>query len=136
MKISHLIHRALTAFVLILCFLSAAPAMDDPGFSISRMVISEGIDNKEPVGVAELFPAGVEKVYCFLEAREIENDTTVNFVWYFEDKEVAKVPLPLQRGLRWRTFSSKKIARRTGNWKVELQESSGIVLNTVFFQVQ
>jgi len=34
------------------------------------------------------------------------------------------------------TFSSKKTAGLKGSWKVELLESSGIVLNSVSFQVQ
>ncbi|MFC1819372.1 DUF2914 domain-containing protein, partial [Thermodesulfobacteriota bacterium] len=58
------------------------------------------------------------------------------FVWYFEDTEMARVALPLNKGMRWRTYSSKKLAGLKGNWKVELQDYSGIVLNTVSFQVQ
>jgi hypothetical protein len=38
--------------------------------------------------------------------------------------------------MRWRTYSSKKLAGLKGNWKVELLESSGIILNSVSFQVQ
>jgi hypothetical protein len=71
-----------------------------------------------------------------LEAEQIEEDTTVSFVWYHENREMARVALPLQKGPRWRTFSSKKLGGLTGNWKVELVEASGIVLNTISFQVQ
>ena len=113
-----------------------ASPMDDPGFIINRMVICERIAGKEPVATADIFSANSEKLFCFLEAEQIEHDTTVSFVWYFEGKETARVSLPLTKGMRWRTYSSKKIAGLKGNWKVELQESSGIILNSVSFQVQ
>jgi hypothetical protein len=121
---------------LLLAFLSSASSMDDPGFIINRMVICEKVADKEPVAIADTFSANTEKVYCFLEVGEIESDTTVSFVWYFEGKEMAHVSLPLTKGLRWRTYSSKKLAGLKGNWKVELRESSGIVLNSTSFLVQ
>jgi hypothetical protein len=110
--------------------------MDDPEFAIKRMVICEKIEAKEPVAIGETFSADTENVYCFLEAQAIENDTTVSFVWYYENREMARVSLPLTKGMRWRTYSSKKIMGLKGNWKVELLESSGIILNSVSFQVQ
>lgn len=121
---------------LLLSFFSSASSMDDPGFIINRMVICESVTDREPVGINETFSANTEKVYCFLEAINVEHDTTVSFVWYFEGKEMARMSLPLRKGGRWRTFSSKKLAGLNGNRKVELQESSGIVLNTASFLVQ
>ena len=119
-----------------LSFFSSASSMDDPGFTITRMVICERVTDRKPVGIGEPFSANTEKVYCLLEAGNVEHDTTVRFVWYYEGKEMARVSLPLREGMRWRTFSSKKLAGLKGNWKVELQESSGIVLNTASFLVQ
>lgn len=128
---------AIIAFLyLSICFFSPASAMDDPGFIISRMVTCQKVVDKEPVAIAESFSADTEKVYCFLEAVNIEHDTMVSFVWSFEGREMARVSLPLATGKRWRTYASKTIAGLKGNWKVELQESSGIVLNSVSFQVQ
>lgn len=117
-------------------YISTSFAMDDPVFVIKRMVVCENISNREPIGISETFSAQTEKVYCFLEAGQIEQDTSVTFVWYFEDREMARVQLPLEKGKRWRTYTSKKISGLKGSWTVELLESSGIVLNTVTFQVQ
>ena len=115
---------------------SSAVAMDDPGFAIKRMVVAAGVVEREPVAVGVTFSAATETVYCFLEAAAIERDTTVHFVWYHEKAEVARVALPLSAGRRWRTFSSKKIAGRQGEWRVDLQEESGIILNSVSFTVR
>ena len=136
MKLRKTILGIILSIALSLSIYSLASSMDDPGFIIKRMVMCESVTDKEPVAVGETFSADAEKVYCFLEAGNIEYDTLVNFVWYFENKEMARVSLPLTKGKRWRTFSSKKLAGLKGNWKVELLESSGIVLNSVSFRIQ
>jgi hypothetical protein len=124
------------ALFFLLSFLSPVFSMDEPVFIIKRMVVCESISDKEPVGIKDTFSGPIEKVYCFLEAGQIEQVTTVTFVWYFEGEEMARVALPLEKGYRWRTYASKKISGLKGNWTVDLLEASGIVLNTVNFQVQ
>jgi hypothetical protein len=126
----------ISALFLVPFFFSFAFSINDPGFSIKRMVMSESVVDREPVAINESFSAATEEIYCFLEAVNIEEDTSVSFVWYHNDQEMARVSLPLAKGKRWRTFSSKKIAGLKGEWKVELLDSFGVVLNTVSFQVQ
>ena len=134
-------HRPIIFTILItlsvsLIFVLPASSMDDPEFTISRMVISERVTDREPEGIADTFSADTETVFCFLETQDINVDTAISFVWYFEGQEKARITLPLQKGVRWRTFSSKKLANMKGNWTVELKDNSGIVLNTVSFKVQ
>jgi len=117
-------------------FITFAQSMDEPGFSINRMEVSRNIEDREPVASGEIFSAASEKLYCFLDARNIEQDTPISFVWFHESREMARVELPLQKGRRWRTWSSKKINGLKGNWKVELQDSAGIVRNSVIFTVE
>ena len=126
----------ITGLTLVFFLFTPAASMDDPGFSIKRMVMCERIVDKEPLNVSATFSADTEKVYSFLEATDIAQDTTVRFVWYFEGREMARVSLPLKQGRRWRTYSSKKLAGLKGDWEVELLEPSGIVLNTILFTVR
>lgn len=105
-------------------------------FSVSRLVTAMNVEDREPVGESGTFAASVGTVYCFLEAQDIREDTDITFVWYAHDSEVASVTLPLRQGARWRTYSSKNISGRTGNWKVELQDSAGTVMKTVEFTVE
>ena len=65
------------------------------------------MENSEPLGVAETFPASTEKVYCFLEAADIPKDTKISFVWYHGQNEMLKTTLSLEMGRRWRTFADK-----------------------------
>ena len=136
MELRPVLSKILITLSVSLIFVSPVFSMDDPGFTISRMVMSERVTDREPNGIADTFSADVETVFCFLETKDINIDTVISFVWYFEGQEKARITLPLQKGLRWRTYSSKKLANMKGSWTVELQENSGIVLNTVSFKVQ
>jgi hypothetical protein len=105
-------------------------------FTIARLVIGTGVENREPVGVAETFPATIEKVYCFLEASEILKDTEISFVWFYGEKEMLKTNLPLQTGLKWRTFADKKIGGMKGDWKVEVRDAKGNLVKDIKFKVE
>jgi hypothetical protein len=111
-------------------------AESDSYFTVSRLEIAGSVENLEPVGVVDIFAASTEKVYCFLEASAIEQDTTVSFIWYHRDKRMAIVNLPLKKGAKWRTYSSKRLGGLKGEWRVELQDADSNVLQTVGFTVE
>ncbi len=104
--------------------------------SIPRLVVGTGVENSEPVGVAETFTATTEKVYCFLEATNIAKDIEVSFVWGYGGKEMLKTTLPLKAGARWRTYANKNLRGLKGEWKVEIKDSDGKVLKEVKFKVE
>ncbi len=105
-------------------------------FAVKRLVVGTGVENGEPAGVAETFPASTEKVYCFLEATGISKDTEVSFVWFGGDKELSKFNVPLKEGPRWRTYAYKNLREIKGDWKVEIRDSEGKVLKDVKFKVE
>lgn len=104
-------------------------------FTIARAVVGKGVEKGEPVGVVETFPASTEKVYCFLEAKNIGKDMEVSFVWFYGQKEMLKVSLPLKMGPRWRTYASKNLRGLKGDWKVEIKDPNGTLLKEVKFKV-
>lgn len=105
-------------------------------FAVKRLVIGTGVENGEPVGVAETFPASTEKVYCFLEATDIAKDTEISFVWFSGEKEMSKFSVPLKEGSRWRTYAYKNLREIKGDWKVEIRDSEGKVVKDVKFKVE
>jgi hypothetical protein len=111
-------------------------AAQDAPFSVERLVVSTDVQDREPVGISDVFPAGTETVFCFLEARDIRQPVKVQMVWYFGDEELARVPLALGASARWRTYASKQVGGRQGNWKVYLQDESDQILGTVQFVVE
>ncbi len=112
------------------------PVENAKAFNIERMLIAGSITDREPVGIVNVFSSATEKVYCFLEATNISEDTTVNFVWYYEEQEMGRVELPISQGARWRTYSSKKLAGLKGTWQVVLQNADGAIMRTVEFSVE
>ncbi len=115
---------------------TAEPAKVEPALTVDRIVVSESIEDREPVGAAEIFSASVGKVYCFIEAKDIKEDTTVSFVWYFHGNQMAKVDMNIKQGSRWRTYSSKNLGGLKGEWKVEIQDQNGVILKLAEFKVE
>ena len=109
---------------------------ESAGFNIARLVVGTGVENGEPVGVAETFPASTEKVYCFLEAADIAKDMEISFIWSYGDKEMLKTTLPLKGGPKWRTYANKNLRGAKGQWKVEIKDSDGKVLKDVKLKVE
>jgi hypothetical protein len=105
-------------------------------FTVKRLVVGMGVENNEPVSVAETFPSSTEKVYCFLEAAEIAKDIEVSFVWSHGGKELLKTTLPIKEGAKWRTYANKNLRGLKGEWKVEIKDSTGKVLKDVKFKVE
>lgn len=106
------------------------------GFTIVRVAVATGVANKEPVGVAEIFPVSTKKVYCFLEASDITKDTKVSLVWFHGLDEKLKTILPLKMGKRWRTYANKNLRGIKGDWKIEIKDAGGNILKEVKFKVE
>jgi hypothetical protein len=113
-----------------------ATSKEPAGFTIARVVVGTGVENNEPVGVAESFPVSTEKVYCFLQANDIAKDTEVSFVWFHGQDEKLKTILPLKMGKRWRTSANKNLRGLKGDWKIEIKDADGNLLKEVKFKVE
>lgn len=131
--IKKIIVSATSALATLLFF--SLPALAAELFDLERMEIAAEVVEREPVGSADTFGAGQERVYAFIEARNIRADTTVNFVWFRNDREVAAVPLSMKQGNRWRTYSSITVDQRSGDWRVELRDEAGEVVEQATFRV-
>jgi hypothetical protein len=110
-----------------------APAKE---MTIARAVVATGIENLEPVGVAAAFPASTARVYCFLEATQIDQDTEVSLIWFYGSKEMRKLTLPVKAGPRWRTWAYKNLGGQKGDWKVEIKDAQEKFLKDVAFKIE
>ncbi len=107
-----------------------------PSLIISRMVISAGVMERTPLDMGTTFPSSQEKVYCFLEFKDVEKETTVNVVWTLGQKEIDKVPLTIKPSPRYRTWVNKTIGGMKGEWKVDVLDDKGTLLKSTIFTVQ
>jgi len=128
---------------LILCILGTLvlihvplQSTDNHLFELERMVVASGVEDREPVGISESFTADVGRVYSFVEAHNIQQNTKISFVWYFEGELISTVELDLQEGQRWRTFSYITVRNRIGQWRVDLQDEHGTVVQSINFIIE
>ncbi len=115
---------------------TAAPAAAAAGPTVARMEIAGSVENREPVNVAGTFPASTEKVYCYVELKDVPEDTSITFVWSLGQNEMGKVTQQIRKSARWRTWSSKLLGGLKGDWKVDLEDASGAVLKSATFKVE
>jgi len=113
-----------------------AVAIEETGFTLGRFVTCQRIVDREPEGITDSFQEGTIKVYAFLEALDVKNDTPVKIQWLFENKQTAIIELTLGQSKRWRTYSSKRIGIRHGNWEVRLLDSQDNLMKSLTFTVR
>ena len=128
---------AMTLAVGTLFMAGSAPveAQDDGKMSITSAVICKNVINREPVDAGTSFPASDGKLFCFSKIAGIQTDSEIIHAWYYGNVERARVTLGVKPPA-WRTYSSKRIqSHETGEWRVEILDSSGNILDTVKFEV-
>jgi hypothetical protein len=113
----------------------AAP-VPTASLTIARMEIAGSVENREPVGIATSFPATQEKVYCYLEFKDVPQDTSITYVWTHGQNEMGKVTQQVKKSSRWRTWANKSIGGMTGDWKVDVLDESGAMLKSATFKVE
>lgn len=110
-----------------------APTLD---LTLSRMEICGSVMDRKPVDVSSTFTANQDKVYCYLEFRDVKKETTVNVVWTLGQNEMGRVPLTIKPYAKFRTWANKSINGMKGEWKVDVMDDKGAVLKTSAFTVQ
>jgi hypothetical protein len=118
---------------------AAAPAEQtaaaEATLQVETAAIATGIENREPVGAAETFPAGTEKLYCYSKITGGKEGDEIVHKWMKGDMEVGSVPLKIN-GSPWRTKSSKTLgADAAGQWSVEILQGT-TVLKTLKFEIK
>ena len=125
-----------TIFIILVAFGVFVPlAISALSMEVTNSTICEKIVNREAVNEGRSFSASVGKLYCFNKIANIDSYTEVVHTWYYGNTERARVTLNVNPPA-WRTYSSKIIqAHEIGNWRVEILDASGNLLNTVHFEV-
>ncbi len=105
-------------------------------FTISRMEISAGVMHQTPLDIGTTYPASQEKVYCYLEFKDVKMETTVYIVWMLGQNEMDKIPLVIKPYPKFRTWASKKINGMKGEWKVNVLDDNGNLMKSAIFTVK
>jgi hypothetical protein len=105
----------------------------DQGLKVEKAVAATGVENREPVGEATEFEASVGKVYCWSKIAAETVPTTIKHVWYQGEQKVFEKDLDIKFPST-RTWTVKTI--QAGNWRVDITDEAGKVLDAVSFTVK
>ena len=108
----------------------------DPQFTIKKVVVAKDVQNRQPIGVSDTFSSKIGRVYCFVMAKNIKQDSEIVVTWYFEEKKIHTYKLPLKRGSMWRTFAYKNISGKKGNWRVVIRDPERHIYKSAPFKVK
>lgn len=110
-------------------------AMRAPALEVADLVVARAIVDRQPEGGGTSFAADVGTLFCWNRITGAEGETQVEHVGYYNDQEVARVPLRVASA-SWRTWSSKTIPpEATGSWRVDVVGPDGTVLKSESFTV-
>jgi hypothetical protein len=99
-------------------------------------VITTMVSERAPVDRVEVYPAQQGTLYCFTRIEGAIGETSVDHVWLYQGKEMARVTLPV-RSAKWRTYSSKKIVPEwKGEWEVRVVDPADNELTSARFRVE
>ena len=110
--------------------LSALPVLF--ALEAKRVVVCTAVENREPAGASESFPASAGELVCFSEVTGAGGAAEITHVWSLDGAERFRVSLPV-RADRWRTWSRKRVS--PGSWTVTVLGPSGEELGKASFTV-
>jgi hypothetical protein len=114
---------------------SPTPAVATPSAplgDVSRAMITNGIDQREPVDQVKQVPNDQATVYFFTELRDMK-DQEVRHRWTFNGEVMADVPFQV-RADRWRVWSTKSMQPIwLGSWQVDVVAKDGTNLDSRHF---
>jgi hypothetical protein len=112
-----------------------AVAQKQPALVLEEIQFCTGVEDRQPSGIASVFPKDLDKLYCFTKIAGAEGATYVYHVWYFGNDEIARVKLPV-KSKSWRTWSSKNLHMGLGYGYVEVVSENGDILGRAEFKIQ
>jgi hypothetical protein len=114
-------------------------AVSPSGLHVVRAYVCKGIEQSEPTEAGKSFVPeadGYLRLCCFSEVGGADATDQIFHVWYWGDREMARVSLAV-KGSRWRTWSTKKIVDEwRGEWRVDVTDADGFVLSSLEFSVE
>jgi hypothetical protein len=111
-------------------------AQEAPGVKVEEIVFCTAVQDRAPAGADTAFASTVENVCCFVKVAGGADTTSITHVWYYMDREMARVELAV-KARTWRTWSSKKIAPEwQGAWRVDVLGPAGEVLRSATFAIK
>ena len=126
--------RSVRSWIALLVLGVAIPGAAQAQLAVDESAIALDVIDRMPVGSDSTFDAAVGRVYCWTRISGVAA-ATLHHVWIWNDQEMADVVLNTDAP-SWRTWSNKAIMPDwTGDWRVEVRDGAGNVIETIRFTV-
>ena len=126
---------ALLLFVLI-SFFGVTQVVAQQNLVVSEFAIATSIEDRSPRGVSDTFPTNVSKLYAYTKINGAVGEIIIKHRWYYGETLISEVDLDV-RSASWRTYSSKNIIPQwPGQWRVDVTNEQGTVLDSLKFTIE
>lgn len=106
-----------------------------PTLNVESLIITSDVVDRMPADTLNEVTGQRDIIYCWTHITGAEEETTIQHVWYRGDEEMARIELRVASA-DWRTWSSKSIQPiYAGEWRVEVLDVNGTLLDSVTFRV-
>lgn len=106
----------------------------DQTIVINRMIMTRGVENREPIDNDSRFRVDDGTVFAFVSVKNTGPATRISVSWYNGDALALSTELKVGTAESWRTWSKSGVSR--GNWRVEIKDENGAPLATTAFTVE
>ena len=113
-----------------------APATERPELKVAKITLATGVESRQPIDSAIVFPDSVGRVYCWTLILGAKKPTIIKHIWCYEKKKMAEVSLKVNSP-QYRTWSCKTIRPQwKGDWRVWIVDNQGNLLGTASFKIE
>lgn len=109
----------------------------DAELTIKRLVIAEGVKDREPVGAGDSFTVSDDRIYAFVEIGNAERAPSQIFVSFVREgeRERGRIPLRIGASPRWRTWAYTRLVDQPGTWQAIVRDARGREIGRADFEV-
>ena len=96
-----------------------------------ELTFATSVENGEPVGEAESFPADVGEIFAYLHIKDGTEGEVLNVVWTYQGNEAQEeLQLEAGAGAQWAVVQIPEQA--TGEWTVEIRHEGSVLTSSTF----
>ena len=103
---------------------------------ILEIEICKSIKNRKPVSAGRSFSAGVDSLFCYTKIRNSGVKQEIRQVWFYKNEVQSQIKYNIKTSNEYRSWTKKRISSsQKGNWKVDIQTSTGQSLGSINFDI-
>jgi hypothetical protein len=111
----------------------------DAELGVKRLVIAQGVKDREPVDPAVTFASNHDgPIYAFVEVSNADRVASEIYVSFVREGEPERAPISLRVGSspRWRTWATTRLAKKPGAYFAIVRDAAGKELGRERFEVR